>query len=245
MIKARAILILLSAILLLGMAQTMAAQEYEIDEQTQFVVIKGRNGVKIRKAPNAKAAKVFTLTEDETLPVIAEQKGWYKLLLPDGKTGWINKALCRISNATLNVNTICDRVYGICEGYDDWTMWMVGQIKGTNLYVCHSAGSTLWLGKKVGNHLVFDQNVYFATGYTEKDYGFEYERSTNTEDYGYYVYYGKSHSITDHQGGIQFRPSSLTKKDIEKLFNGHQQRGQYLFLGPELFANKYANVIFG
>ena len=239
------IALLLMALIVMGAAQEMTAQNIELNDQTQFIVAKGKGGVNIRKMPNAKAAKVGMLEEDETLPVVAEQNGWYQVLLTNGKTGWINKTVCRVSTAELNVSQICDHIYGVCYSYDDWRMWSVGRIEGSNMFVAIDGGSTLWLGKKVGNHLVFDQNVDFFTSYNDERKDLLIERSTNTEDYGYRVFYGNANAMPDNQGGIEFRPSSLTKQDIQRLFNGRQQKGRYLFYGPELFAKKYADVIFG
>lgn len=59
------------------------AQTESFNDQTQFVMAKGTGSVNIRKAPNGKAAKVSTLGQDEALPVLTEQSGWYQVLLTD------------------------------------------------------------------------------------------------------------------------------------------------------------------
>lgn len=234
---------LLMALIVMGTAQKSMAQNVELNDQTQFVVAKGKGSVNIRKSPNAKAAKADALGEDETLPVIKEQNGWYQVLLTDGKTGWVNKTVCRVSTAQLNVSQICDHVFGVSDSYDDWRMWTVGKVEGTDMYVAIDEFA-LWLGKKVGNHLVFDQCVSFTTSYDPDRKELLVEPPVSIED-GYRVYYGDANAMPDNQEGKAFRPSSLTKQDIKRLFNGRQQKGRYRFFGPELFAKKYRDVIFG
>lgn len=230
------------------------AQTESINDQTQFVMAKGTGSVNIRKAPNAKAAKVSTLGQDETLPVLTELSGWYQVLLTDGQKGWINKTVCRISDASLDVTKVCDHVYGVSEMYDEWGKWIVAQVKGTDMFVAITGGANmpypigldaLWLGKKVGSTLVFDQYVLFTTSYDQdKSNRFDIYPSNYYED-GYQLFYGNMYSMPDNQGGKEFRPSTLTQETIKKMFNGKQKKDWKLFLGPALFGKKYANVQFG
>lgn len=233
------------------------AQTESFNDQTQFVMAKGTGSVNIRKTPNAKAAKVSALGQDETLPVLAEQNGWYQVLLTDGQKGWINKTVCRISDAPLDVTKICDHVFGTSEGYDEYNMWMVAQVKGTDMIVAITYASNtnepisvpwlncLWLGKKVGNTLVFDQYVPFFASY-DRDMPNRFEIfPSDYRDDGYNLFYGEKYGMPDNQGGKEFRPSTLTQETIKKLFNGKQKKDWKLFLGPALFGKKYANVQFG
>lgn len=240
------------------MAAMMAVQlvcvAQTITDQTQFVMTKGNGSVNIRKAPNTKAAKVGSLGMDETLPVLAEQNGWYQVCLTDGKKGWVSQTVCRISDAPLDVTKICDHVFGTSEMYDEWGKWVVAQVKGTDMFVAITGGANmpypigmdaLWLGKKVGNTLVFDQYVPFTTSFSP---GNPNEFDINPSDYyedGYNLFYGDKYSMPDNQGGKEFRPSSLTQEKVKKLFNGKQKKDRKLFLGPAMFGKKYANVVFG
>lgn len=239
------------------MAVQLACVAQTITDQTQFVVTKGNGSVNIRKAPNTKAAKVGSLGMDETLPVLAEQDGWYQVCLTDGKTGWISQTVCRISDAPLDVTKICDHVYGTSGSYDEYNTWMVAQVKGTDMFVAITNASNtdepisvpwrvcLWLGKKVGNTLVFDQYVPFSTSYDMGDSKrFEIFPSDYYED-GYELFYGDKYTMPDNQGGITFRPSTLTLETIKKLFNGKQKKDRKLFLAPAMFGKKYANVVLG
>lgn len=244
-----------AAAIMLGMAAmpTMAQTE-SFNDQTQFITPKGTNSVNIRTAPNAKAKKIFSLAQDETLPVLSEQNGWYQVLLTDGKKGWISKSVCRISNTPLDVKKICDHVFGISETYEDWCMWTVAQVKGTDMFVAITTGSNmlspmdmnaLWLGKKVGNTLVFDEYVPFTSSYDAvKSSRFDIYPLDNYED-GYVLFYGDNFAMPDNQGGLQFRPSLLTQDTIKKIFNGKQKRDWNLFLGPQMFGKKYAEVVIG
>lgn len=233
------------------------AQTESFNDQTQFVMAKGTGSVNIRKAPNGKAAKVSTLGQDEALPVLTEQSGWYQVLLTDGQKGWINKTVCRISDAPLDVARICDHVFGTSAGYDEYNIWMVAQVKDTDMFVAITYASNtdepistpwfncLWLGKKVGNTLVFDQYVLFTTSYDQdKSNRFDIYPSNYYDD-GYQLFYGEKFSMPDNQGGKEFRPSTLTQETIKKLFNGKQKKDRKLFLGPALFGKKYANVELG
>lgn len=247
-------ILFLAAAMMLGVAMPTMAQTETFTDQTQFVVTKGNGSINIRKAPNAKAAKVSALGQDETLPVLTEQAGWYQVLLTDGQKGWINKTVCRISDAPLDVTKVCDHVYGVSEMYDEWDKWIVAQVKGTDMFVAITGGANmpypigmdaLWLGKKVGNALVFDQYVLFTTSYDqEKSNRFDIYPSNYYED-GYQLFYGNMYSMPDNQGGKEFRPSTLTQETIKKMFNGKQKKDRKLFLGPALFGKKYANVVFG
>ncbi len=231
-----------------------ASPQAKQNDVPQFVVAKGKGAVNIRKAPNTKAVKIDSMEEDQTFPVVKEQDGWYEIRLNNGKTGWVSKTVCRISEGILDISKVSDHLYGVSESYEDYLGWCVAQVEGTDWVVCVTigcnmyqplgdTGSHLWLGKKIGNTLVFDQSIAFSarhvSGAPDK---FVIERATWTDEYGFDVYYGDNHATPKDFG---FRPSSLTKQEIERLFNGKQNKGKYLFIGPELFASKYANVEFG
>lgn len=248
-------IVMIAALVVVQLA--CVAQTESFNDQTQFVMAKGTGSVNIRKAPNGKAAKVSTLGQDETLPVLTEQSGWYQVLLTDGQKGWINKTVCRTSDAPLDVARISDHVFGTSAGYDEYNIWMVAQVKDTDMFVAITYASNtdepisipwfncLWLGKKVGNTLVFDQYVHFFVSY-DRDSPNRFEIfPSNHDDDGYQLFYGEKYSMPDNQGGKEFRPSTLTQETIKKLFNGKQKKDRKLFLGPALFGKKYANVELG
>lgn len=252
-------ILFLTAAMMLGMALPTMAQTVSFDDQTQFVVTKGNGSVNIRKAPNTKAQKVGSLAPDATLPVLEEQNGWYQVLLTDGKKGWISQSVCRISEEPFVDANVCDHLFGVSETYEDYVQWSVGQIKGTDMYVAITVACNMdepisvpwvgcaWLGKKVGNALVFDQYVFLSFRYSENTPDrFEiYKNEYIEDDDSREIYFGDKYSMPDNQGGIQFRPSSLPINTIKQFFNGKQKKDLYLFLGPALLGKKYADVVFG
>ncbi len=248
------VLMLFAVAMMLGTTVPTMAQTESFTDQTQFVVAKGNGSINIRKAPNTKAQKVGSISSDETLPVLAEKDGWYQVLLTDGQKGWVSQTVCRISDAALDVTKVSDHVYGTSESYDEYSMWMVAQVKGTDMFVAITGGENvgspmgkraLWLGKKVGNTLVFDQYVPFTTSMSPDDPNLYEVSPSNYVDDGYQLYYGVKYSMPDNQGGKQFRPSLLKQETIKKLFNGKQKKDCIFFLGPAMFGKKYANAMFG
>lgn len=238
-----------------GMAQSSA----QLNSETKFIVAKTKGPVNIRKTPGAKGGKAGTLSTDQILPVVAEKPGWFQVLMPDLKTGWISQTVCKESTAPLNVNQVCDHVYGLSETYEDYIEWEVGRITGTDLYVATTSASNmseplgcswngcLWLGKQIGNVLVFDQYVFLSPQYSLDDANlFRIETADYiVDEIAYTLYFGDKYSMPDNQGGKRLRPSSLPQKTIQQLFNGKQKKDRILILGPSLFAKKYANPVFG
>ena len=201
------VLKLFAVAMMLGTIVPTMAQTESFTDQTQFVVAKGNGSINIRKAPNTKAQQV---------------------LLTDGQKGWVSQTVCRISDAALDVTKVSDHVYGTSESYDEYSMWMVAQVKGTDMFVAVTGGENvgspmgkwaLWLGKKVGNTLVFDQYVPFTTSMSPDDPNLYEVSPSNYIDDGYQLYYGVKYSMPDNQGGKQFRPSLLKQETIKKLFN--------------------------
>lgn len=251
----RKVFMLFATALMLGMSVPAMAQIESLTEQTKFIVPKGSGSINIRKSPNAKSQKVATLGKDETLPVLTEQNGWYQVLLTDCKKGWVNKSVCRISDAPLDVTKICDHVFGISVAYDECASWTVAQLKGTDMFVAITGGANIftpvgsdaiWLGKKVGNTLVFDQYVPFSARYSsENPSRFDLYPGDNYYEGGYELYFGDKYEMSDNQGGSVLRPSAIDMETIKKIFNGKQRKDQILFLGPQMFGKEYANVVFG
>lgn len=246
------LIMLVAAVMLLGAEMPVMAQTVSFTDQTQFLTTKGSGSVNIRKDPNTKAPKMGALYEDQTLPILNEQNGWYQVLLTDGKKGWISQTVCRIMDTPLNVEKACDHVYGVNEGYEDFVEWYVGQIKGTQTFVAYTSVCNmsvpigwpdgLWLGKKIGNVLVFDQYVPFYASYSEDSAALF---KVFPDGDGCQVSFGNQYAMPDNQGGKVLRLSSIPMEKIKEIFNGKQKKGHYLFLGPQLFGKKYANVIFG
>ena len=225
---------LLAAAMMLGVAMPTMAQTELFTEQTKFIVPKGSGSINIRKSPNAKSQKVATLGKDETLPVLSEQNGWYQVLLTDCKKGWVSKSVCRISDAPLDVTKICDHVFGISVSYDESASWTVAQLKGTDMFVAITDGvnvftpvgsNAIWLGKKVGNTLVFDQYVPFGARYSsENPSRFDLYPGDNYYKGGYELYFGDKYEMPDNQGGSVLRPSTLDMGTIKKIFDGKQRK---------------------
>ena len=251
--------LLASVILFSFTTTTMAQSSAQLNNETKFIVAKAKGSVNIRKMPNAKAAKAGSLAVDQTLPVVGEKQGWYQVLMPDKKTGWISQTACKEMTATLDEDKVCNHVYGVSETYEDCVEWEVGKIAGTDMYVALTSASNmdeplgcpwnscLWLGKKIGNVLVFDQYVFFSPQYSSDDANLF---NLMTSDYiineiSYTLYFGDNYSMPDNQGGNRLRPSSLPQKTIQQLFNGKQKKDRILILGPALFTKKYADVQFG
>lgn len=247
-----AVLVALLAISMAGVAQTVT-----LTSQTQFVVAKGSGSVNIRKSPNAKAAKAGQMFADQTLPVLQQQDGWYQVLTTSGEKGWVSATVTRINDATLNAAKVCDHVYGVSVNYEDYMEWYVGRVEGTDTYLAYTIASnmeapincpwneTLWMGRKVGNVLVFDQYKCISLSESDdastlklSDYEFDGEK-------GFYLSYGKKYAMPDNQGGEVLRLSALPMKIVRQIFSEKQKNHRYLFLGPQVFTTKYAKVVFG
>lgn len=249
------ILLLLAVIIFLGVEMPTMAQTVSFTDQTRFIATKGSGSVNVRKTPNTKAPKMGSLYENQALPVLDEQDGWYQVLMTDGKKGWVSQTVCRIMDTPLNVEKACDHVYGVSEGYEDYAMWYVGKIQGTEMFVAYTLVCNmiepigwpdgLWLGKKVGNVLVFDQYVEFYASYSEDGPNVLNVSPDEYGNGGFRVSYGDKYAMSDNQEGKALRLSSIPLNKIKQIFNGKQKKGNYLFLGPQLFGKKYANVIFG
>lgn len=227
-----------------------------ITDQTRFIGAKGNGGVNVRSNADMKASKIGTLFSDQILPVVGGKNGWYQILMTDGKKGWVNSSVCSIIEKRINIEDVCDHVYGISDSYDEYAGWIVGAVEGTDLYVAITMASNtdtflfpwyecFWLGKKVGNVIAFDRYVIISSFYDENMGQMEIIKENNSEGLYYILKYGNQNCMPDNQGGNVFRPSSITEKIIKQLFNGNEHKGRYLFLGPDMFTNKYANVIFG
>ena len=248
------------ALLVAFMAVSMAgvAQAPTFTDQTQFVVAKGSGSVNIRKAPNTKAAKVGSIPADFTFPVLQEKDGWYQVVNTEGETGWVSATVTRINDATLNADKVCDHLYGMSDTYEDYAEWYVGRVKDTDIYLAITSqsnmfeqfpfpgwGETLWMGKKVGNVLVFDQYLIVNTSESDDAGELKLIDDDSSDDKVWYLRYGDSYSMPDNQGGKKLRLSSLPQNTVRKMFDGRQKKDRLLFLGPQLFVTKYANVVFG
>ena len=242
---------------MMAVSMTSMAQTVTFTEQTQFVIAKGNGSVNIRKAPNAKAAKVAAMYADQSLPVLKEQGGWYQVQTTSAETGWVSATVVRKNDATLNAGKVCDHVYGLSEDYEDYVEWYVGRVEDTDTYLAFTVSSnmegpigcpwfeTLWMGRKVGNVLVFDQYVPFGTT-TSEDAG---ELKLFDQDFdggkGCFLRYGSKYAMPDNQGGEVLRLSALPMNTVRQIFDGRQKKDRRLFLGPQLFGTKYANIVLG
>ena len=249
--------ILASLLVFMTVSLACVAQTATITDNTQFVIAKGSGSVNIRKAPNTKAAKVASMYADQTLPVLQEKDGWYQVMTYSGETGWVSATVCRINDAVLNADKVCDHVYGSSVSYEEYVEWYVSRVEGTDTWLAYTVASNtdepfpttwygaVWKGRLVGNVLVFEEYVYTDLSYSSDDAKLELIDDQFDEDKGWRLRYCDKQTMPDNQGGRVFSLKSLTKDNVQKMFDGRQKKVMRLFLGPQLFAPKYANVEFG
>lgn len=220
----------------------------------KFIVPKSTSSVNLRQSPNSSAKVVGQLNPDFSLPVVAEQAGWYQVVNIDGENVWVSASVCKVSNGVLNMDVITDYEYGIGHSYDEWAGWSVARVKGTDMYVACTIsenmdvfpwGNRLWLGVKEGNTLVFDRYVFIVENWSpdETNFGMQKKIDYDAMPGGMVIYtfsYDDRH-VTSTTKDI--RPSVFSKKLLDMLFDdAGVMLGEYLYLGPETFLDKYRDV---
>mgnify|MGYP001601561012 FL=1 len=62
-------------------------------QSAQFVRIgqTPNNFLRVRDQPSLSAKEIARVKTGETFPVVEEQSGWFKILLPDDIEGWVSK----------------------------------------------------------------------------------------------------------------------------------------------------------
>jgi len=76
--------ITLAALLLFVLASVIAAAD--------TLTITGRQAV-VRAGPDSKQGILATVPQGTTLALLETRKGWYRVLLDDGREGWVAQAV--------------------------------------------------------------------------------------------------------------------------------------------------------
>ncbi len=236
-------------------AVTASAQDPRIVDGTDFVVVKGKSAVNIREAASTKSPKVGSLPVDFTLPVIGDDNNWFQVILPDLGYGFVSPSVCKVSTAKLDASRVTDHVYGVCESYEEAVTWSVAPIKGTEWFVAVTmsdnsplpvpGGQRLWKGYKAGNVLVFTSYVQLNANYNEGPTGLKIAKGKENGNTVVTINFGDKGAMPDNQGGKVLRPSAITGQMFDSIFDGNEADDARLYLGPELFTEKYANVVIG
>lgn len=84
-----------------GVSTEAEADDLESDSRTeenqanQPVVIKSASGkpeYRVYESPDVATKVVYIASEDENFQVVEELARWYRIVLPDGTTGWLQKS---------------------------------------------------------------------------------------------------------------------------------------------------------
>ena len=220
----------------------------------KFIVPKSTSSVNLRQSPNSSAKVVGQLNPDFSLPVVSKSSDgkWYQVVNTDGQKAWISISVCRESEEVLDIESIKDVEFGVSVDYEEWYGWCVAPVKGTDWYVAYTAcdntqkvpwpwGSQLWLGKKEGEHLVFDRYVVIETHCDETYQKLSIKKMQNENGIFYAVYYSEKNATPMWWP----HPSIFEYGIVNQLFKGSEHKGRFLYLGPELFTQKYRDVEFG
>lgn len=169
--------------------------------------------------------------------------------------GFVSQSVVKDADRKLDVSRVSDHVYGVCESYEEAATWSVAPVQGTEWFVAVTSvdnsglpipwGQRLWKGYKAGNVLVFFSYVMLNASYNEGPTGLKVSKAKENGNTVVTISFGDKGAMPDNQGGKVLRPSVINEKTLNSIFDGSEGDDHYLFLGPELFAEKYANVVLG
>jgi hypothetical protein len=81
----------------IAMGETQGVQDTKINDEALLRVFPPIEvkGYLVYSEPNINSLVLYEASEDEQFNVIAEIEDWYKVQIPDGGTGWLNKAVIK------------------------------------------------------------------------------------------------------------------------------------------------------
>lgn len=66
------------------------------DKKSKIIVLDTPNGfLRVRQEPSLNALEISRVSPGDTLDLVGESTGWYKIVLPDGTTGWISSQFAK------------------------------------------------------------------------------------------------------------------------------------------------------
>lgn len=212
--------------------------------------------INVRTQPSLSAAKAKDkwgyekgVTKHEILGVEQENAGWYRI----GKDQWISKTVSTPVQPRPITEGMMNRFFGWSQGYDDWSEWTISPVgnKGFYIYMC---GTSLRLGKMVGNVLVFKytlelQNIVISEQPADAK-KFNIETDTYDGEVRYTLVVGTNYTremrhaqLTDRFINLQL----FNDKVIERLFKEKIEKNQvdYMYITSDLLSGEYENYELG
>lgn len=169
-----AALMMLTAICTSGNAQSLL--ENLIFEAPKQLVRPTGMATNVRTKPSKSAPKVkwpgspwdLTVSKNEVYNAQSENAAWYNIGI-----GWISKSAARKVTSAPITDKMLNRFYGWSDGYDLWQEYLVSKTKSKyDLMVYYTQSdrqNRLYLGKQVGNVLVFKYSVVFTITVAEDE----------------------------------------------------------------------------